>query len=68
MGSVQRAAQTIFRIFIQTRIMMVGAEFNRHDSGGHFQSQLLNMAAARKFKYLCNQVEAASRIKHAVTT
>ena len=34
--SVQRTAQTSFRIFLQTRIPMDGAKFNSHDSGGHF--------------------------------
>ena len=38
--SVQRTAQTSFRIFLQTRIMVDGAKFNSHDSGddsgGHF--------------------------------
>ena len=34
--SVQRTAQTSFRIFLQTRIMVDGAKFYSHDSGGHF--------------------------------
>ena len=34
--SVQRTAQTSFRIFLQSRIMVDGAKFNSHDSGGHF--------------------------------
>ena len=34
--SVQRTAQTSFRIFLQTRLMMDGVKFNSHDSGGHF--------------------------------
>ena len=39
--SVQRTAQTSFRIFLQTRIIMImvdgaGAKFNSHESGGHF--------------------------------
>ena len=34
--SVQRTAQTSFRIFLQTRKMVDGAKFNSHDSGGHF--------------------------------
>ena len=33
---VQRTAQTSFRIFLQPRIMVTGAKFNSHDSGGHF--------------------------------
>ena len=35
--SVQRTAQTSFRIFLQTRIMVDGAKFNSHDSGGRFK-------------------------------
>ena len=35
--SVQRTAQTTFRSFPQTRIMVDGAKFNSHDHGGHFQ-------------------------------
>ena len=35
--SVQRTAQTNFRIFLQIRIIVDGAKFNSHDSGGHFQ-------------------------------
>ena len=34
--SVQRTAQTSLRIFLQTSIMVDGAKFNSHDSGGHF--------------------------------
>ena len=34
--SVQRAAQTSSRIFLQTRIMVDGAKFNSHDSGSHY--------------------------------
>ena len=34
--SVQRTAQTSFRIFLQTRIEVDGAKFNSHDSGGQF--------------------------------
>ena len=34
--SVQRTAQTSFRTFLQTRIIMNGAKFNSHDSDGHF--------------------------------
>ena len=34
--SVQRTAKTSSRIFLQTRIMVDGAKFNNHDSGGHF--------------------------------
>ena len=34
--SVQRTVQTSFRIFLQTRIIVDGAKFNSHDSGGHF--------------------------------
>ena len=34
--SVQRTAQTSFRIFLQTRIMVDGAKFHSHDIGGHF--------------------------------
>ena len=34
--SVQRTAQTSFRIFLKTRIMVAGAKLNSHDSGGHF--------------------------------
>ena len=33
-----------------------------------FKSRLLKMTLQEKFEYLCNQVEAASNIKHAVTT
>ena len=36
--SVQRTAQTSFRIFLQTRIMVDGAKFNSHDSGSHFKN------------------------------
>ena len=39
--SVQRPAQTSFRIFLQPRIMVEGAKFNSHDRGGHFKSRLL---------------------------
>ena len=35
-GSVQRTAQTGFRIFLHTRIMVDGNKFSSHDSGGHF--------------------------------
>ena len=35
--SVHRTAQTSFKIFLQTKIMVDGAKFNSHDtSGGHF--------------------------------
>ena len=34
--SVHRTAQTSFRIFLQARMMVDGAKFNSHDSGGHF--------------------------------
>ena len=34
--SVQRTAQTSFRIFLQTRIIVDGAKFSSHDSGSHF--------------------------------
>ena len=33
---VQRTAQTSFRIFLKTTIMMDGAKFNSHNIGGHF--------------------------------
>ena len=33
---VQRTAQTSFRNFLQTRVIVDGAKFNSHDSGGHF--------------------------------
>ena len=33
--SVQRAAQTSFRIFLQTIIKVDGAKFSSHDSGNH---------------------------------
>ena len=33
---IQRTTQTSFRIFLQTRIIVDGAKFNSHDSGGHF--------------------------------
>ena len=46
--SVQRTAQTRFRIFLQTRIMVDGAKFNGHYSGGYFKSRLLKIATARK--------------------
>ena len=38
----------IFRIFLQNRIMVDGAKFKRHDSGGLFRSRLLKRAAAIK--------------------
>ena len=34
--SVQRIAQTSFRILSQTRTLVAGAKINSHDSGGHF--------------------------------
>ena len=34
--SVQRTAQTSFRIFLQTRKMVDSVKFNSHDSGGYF--------------------------------
>ena len=34
--SIQRTAQTSFRIFLQTRIMVDGAKFKSYDKGGHF--------------------------------
>ena len=34
--SVQRTAQTSFRIFLQIKVMVDGAKFNSHDNGGHF--------------------------------
>ena len=34
--SVQRTAQTSFRTFLQTRIIVDGAKFSSHDSGSHF--------------------------------
>ena len=35
--SVQRTAQTSFRIFFQIRIMVDGAKFNSHVFGSHFR-------------------------------
>ena len=35
-ASVKKTAQTSIRIFLQTKIMMDGAKFNSHNSGGHF--------------------------------
>ena len=53
--SVQRSAQTNFRIRLQSRIMVPGAKFNSHDFAGHFISRLLKMTATRKkITYLCN--------------
>ena len=64
---VQKTAQTSFRIFLQTRILMEGGQIQQSWQWWPiFKSQLLKMAAARK--YLCNKVEAASKIKHADTT
>ena len=34
--SVEKTAQTSFRMFLQIRIMVDGVKFNSHDSGGHF--------------------------------
>ena len=34
--SIQRTAQTSFKIFPQTRIIVDGPKFNSHDSSGHF--------------------------------
>ena len=63
--SVQRNAQTNFRILFQTRILVAGAKFNSHDSAGHFlKSRLSKMTSARKIQIF----EVASKIKHAVTT
>ena len=38
--SVQRIAQTSFRIFLQARIMVDGAKFNSHNSGSHFKESI----------------------------
>ena len=35
--SAQRTAQTSFRIFLQSRIMVDGAKFYSHDNGDHFK-------------------------------
>ena len=35
--SIQKNAQTSFKIFLQPRIMVDGAKFNSHDSGSHFK-------------------------------
>ena len=34
--SVQRTAQTNFKLFLQTRMMEDDAKFSSHESGGHF--------------------------------
>ena len=44
--SVQRTAQTSFRIFVQTRIIVDGAKFGSHHSG-IFKIRLLKIATER---------------------
>ena len=46
--SVQSTAQMSFKIFLQTRITVDGVKFSSHNSGSHFKSQLLKIAAERK--------------------
>ena len=48
--SVQRTAQTSFRIFLQTRIMVEGAKSRVMVEAAIFKSQLLKMAAAGKIQ------------------
>ena len=49
--------------------MVDGAKFNSHDSGSHFKkSTFKNGHWKKKIIYLCNWVEVASKIEHAVTT
>ena len=57
--SVQRTAQTSFKIFLQTKIIVAGAKFNNHDSAGcHMKNSHIFVI----------KLEVASMIKHAVTT
>ena len=46
--SIERTAQTCFRIFSQTRIMVDGAKFNRYDSGGLFLKSTFKNGCCRK--------------------
>ena len=46
--SVQRITQTRFRIFLQTRMVVDGANFSSHYSGSHFKNRLLKMNTVRK--------------------
>ena len=46
--SVQRTAQTSFRIFLQNRIMVNGAKFNSHDSGSHFKKSTFKNGCWKK--------------------
>ena len=53
--SLQRTAQTRSRIFLQTGIMVDGAKFNSHDSGGHFYKKTFKkLPLQEKFTYLRN--------------
>ena len=48
--SVQRTEQRSFKIFLQTRIMVVGAKLNSQDSGTNFWKYTFKMTAARKIQ------------------
>ena len=69
--SVQKTAQIAFRIFLQIRNKVDGAKFKSHDSDGHFQKSTFKNGRAKKNSNIfvsCNQVEVASKIKHAAIT
>ena len=48
--SVQKTAQTSFKIFLKTRIMMDGAKLNSHDSGSHFWKSTFKNGCWKKIK------------------
>ena len=49
---VQRTAQTSFRIFLQTRIMVDGAKFYRHDIDPHFKKSIFKNGHWKKNSYM----------------
>ena len=70
--SVQRFAQTSFRIFLQIRKMVYGAKFNSHDShdsGSHSKKLTFKNGHWKKHSQIfVTELEVASKIEHAVAT
>ena len=60
--SVQRTAQTSFEIFLQTRIMVDGAKFNRYDSGSHFKKWTFRIATERKIDIFATELKLRVRL------
>ena len=50
--SVQRAAQTSIRIFLQNRILVDDAKFNSHDSGSNFKKLTFKNGYLKKNSYI----------------